>query len=161
MIEKEDLIKLIIPAKPEYVSIARLACSGAAGRMGYSFDDIEDIKVAVSEACTNVVKHAYKQRPSAGTIELNIECANNSLTIIVIDNGASFNAEEVLNDLKPIDPTMSLDEVGEGGLGLFLINTLMDEVTISSDFGVIVKMAKFLKRDGVEQSANKVSTATE
>lgn len=155
-----DVIKLTIPAKPEYVSIARLASSGAACRMGYSFDDIEDIKIAVSEACTNAVSHAYKHQ-SLGSIQIMIECRKHSLSITVIDTGTSFNLQKVLGELKPLDTSISLSQVSEGGLGLFLIDSLMDEVTISGERGVVVKMIKFLKRDGVERSADKVSTATD
>ncbi|MDD9150764.1 anti-sigma B factor RsbW [Sporolactobacillus sp. CQH2019] len=155
-----DIIKLTIPAKPEYVCIARLASSGAAYRLGYPFDDIEDIKIAVSEACTNVVNHAYKHC-AAGNIRIMIECRKHSLSITVIDTGNSFNLQKVLKGLRPLDASMSLNQVNEGGMGLFLIDSLMDEVTISSEFGVVVKMIKFLKRDGVERSADKVSTATE
>lgn len=155
-----DVIKLTIPAKPMYVSIARLASSGAACRMGYSFDDIEDIKIAVSEACTNAASHAYKHH-DLGNIDIMIECREQSLSITVMDSGDSFNLQKVLGKLKPLDASMSLNQVGEGGLGLFLIDSLMDEVTISNDCGVAVKMIKFLKRDGVERSADKVSTATD
>jgi serine/threonine-protein kinase RsbW len=157
MTETKDVIRLTLPAKPEFVSIARLASSGAASRMGYSFDAIEDIKVAVSEACTNAVSHGYKQMET-GQIKIVMECDENALTITVIHNGESFDAGEALQKLKPIDPYADLDEVNEGGLGLFLINALMDQVTISTECGVAVRMIKFLSRDGVECIANKVST---
>jgi serine/threonine-protein kinase RsbW len=52
-----DLVNLVIPAKTDFVGIARLAVSGIANRMGFSYDDIEDLKLAVSEACTNAVVH--------------------------------------------------------------------------------------------------------
>lgn len=152
-----NVINLTIPAKPEYVGIARLTSSGVANRMGYSYDDIEDIKIAVSEACTNAVNHAYKKH-GEGVIDLRIECSQNWMSIMVIDKGESFNYEEIVGKLKPLDPTVSLNQVNEGGLGLFLINTLMDEVTINSDHGVVVKMIKLLNRDEVDHYANKVST---
>ncbi|HZH58930.1 MAG TPA: ATP-binding protein, partial [Metabacillus sp.] len=56
-----DYIEMKVPAKPEYVGIIRLTLSGIASRMGYSYDDIEDLKIATSEACTNAVQHAYKK----------------------------------------------------------------------------------------------------
>ena len=50
-----------IPAKAEYVAIIRLTMAGVANRMGFAYDDIEDMKIAISEACTNIVQHAYKE----------------------------------------------------------------------------------------------------
>ncbi|MDN3956963.1 anti-sigma B factor RsbW [Sporolactobacillus laevolacticus] len=157
MTETNDVIRLTIPAKPEFVSIARLASSGAASRMGYSFDAIEDIKVAVSEACTNAVSHGYKQMGN-GQIGIVMECGSGAMTITVTHNGESFDASRVLQELKPLDPSTDLDEVSEGGLGLFLINALMDHVTISTEYGVAVRMIKFLNRDGVGHIVDKVST---
>ncbi|MCQ2011036.1 anti-sigma B factor RsbW [Sporolactobacillus sp. STSJ-5] len=157
MTETSDVIRLSIPAKPEFVGIARLACSGAASRMGYSFDAVEDIKVAVSEACTNAVSHGYKQN-GIGQIQVIMECGKEALTLTVLHNGESFDASEALQKLRPIDPSADLDDVNEGGLGLFLINALMDQVTISTECGVAVRMVKYVTRDGVERIANKVST---
>ncbi|TCP23831.1 serine/threonine-protein kinase RsbW [Scopulibacillus darangshiensis] len=160
MIQSADTIELTIPAKPEYVGIVRLTTSGVANRMGYSYDDIEDIKIAVSEACTNAVKHAYKDVEN-GQIAIRIECHTDRIEIMVIDKGASFDYQQVVGKLKPLDPNMSLDQVNEGGLGLFLIDTLMDDITISSESGIVVMMTKFLNRDGVDSFADKVSTSTE
>ncbi|BBO00063.1 anti-sigma B factor RsbW [Sporolactobacillus terrae] len=157
MNEVNDVIQLSLPAKPEFVSIARLASSGAASRMGFSFDAIEDIKVAVSEACTNAVNHGYKE-DEVGQIRMVMDCDVQSITITVMHDGESFNANEALKKLHPIDTTVDLEEVNEGGLGLFLINTLMDRVSISTESGVAVRMTKLLTRDGVEQIADKVST---
>nr|WP_309147190.1 anti-sigma B factor RsbW [Terrilactibacillus laevilacticus] len=155
-----ETVSLKIPAKSEFVGVARLTVSGIANRMGFNYDDIEDIKIAVSEACTNVVNHAYKN-VDEGQIEINLNCSETSLTITVIDQGNCFEVDKVLNELKPIDVTMSLNQINEGGLGLFLINTLMDEVNISSGSGIIVKMSKLLNRDEVDMNANRVSTTTE
>ncbi|GAY77068.1 anti-sigma B factor RsbW [Sporolactobacillus inulinus] len=157
MTEMNDVIQLTLPAKPEFVSIARLTSSGAASRLGFSFDAIEDIKVAVSEACTNAVNHGYKEN-EVGQIRMVMDCDVQAITITVMHDGESFNADEALKKLHPIDTTLHLEEVNEGGLGLFLIDTLMDRVSISTESGVAVRMTKFLTRDGVEQIADKVST---
>ena len=53
-----ETIKMEISSNPEYVSIIRLTTSGIANKIGFSIDDIEDMKVAVSEACTNAIKHS-------------------------------------------------------------------------------------------------------
>ena len=56
-----DYIEMKIPAKPDYLSVIRLTLSGIASRMGYTFEVIEDLKIAVSEACTNAIQHAYSE----------------------------------------------------------------------------------------------------
>lgn len=160
MNHKPDAVDLIIPAKPEYVGIVRLTTSGVANRMGYSYDDIEDIKIAVSEACTNAVNHAYKGEES-GTVSIKITSFNDRLEIMVIDKGKSFNYEQTVKTLKPLNADANLEQVNEGGLGLFLIDTLMDKVTVNNDSGVVVLMTKFLNRDEVDADASKVSTSTD
>lgn len=61
MNEPFDYIEVKIPAKPEFVGVIRLTLSGIASRMGFAYEEIEDLKIATSEACTNAVQHAYKQ----------------------------------------------------------------------------------------------------
>lgn len=155
-----DYVDLVIPAKPEYVGIVRLTTSGVANRMGYSYDDIEDIKIAVSEACTNAVNHAYKGRED-GKVSIKISSFSDRLEIMVVDQGKSFDYENTVKKLKPLNADVDLEHVNEGGLGLFLIDTLMDKVTVNNDSGVVVMMTKFLNRDEVDASAGKVSTTTE
>ena len=68
-------VKLTVPAVSDYIAVVRLAIAGVAARMNFSVDEIEDIKVAVSEACTNVVRHAYQSGThSKITGEIEIEC---------------------------------------------------------------------------------------
>ena len=56
-----DYIEIRVPAKAQYVGVARLAISGLASRLGFTYDEIEDLKIASSEAITNAVQHAYKE----------------------------------------------------------------------------------------------------
>lgn len=157
MTEALDRIELKIPAKPEFIGIARLTTSGIANRMGYSYDDIEDIKIAVSEACTNAVNHAYKESEQ-GTVNVILNIYDDRIEILVVDQGQSFDYEHVIRNLEPINAEKAIEHMNEGGLGLFLIETLMDEVTISGHSGIIVKMTKFLRKDEVLRDANKVSS---
>jgi serine/threonine-protein kinase RsbW len=143
-----DLVYLTIPAKPDYVGIARLAVSGIANRMGFSYDDIEDLKLAVSEACTNAVDHAYCG--GEGEIEVSCNIFSNRLEIEVIDRGTSFDVQEVEKRTGPIQMERSMNALRERGCGLYLMKTLMDEVEIKGDNGVIVTMTKFIRKDVVE-----------
>ena len=56
-----DYVEIRVPAKPQYVGVARLTISGLASRIGCTYDDIEDLKIASSEAITNAVQHAYSE----------------------------------------------------------------------------------------------------
>ena len=123
-----DHIEMQVPAKPEYIGVIRLTLSGIANRLGFSYDDIEDMKIAVAEACTNVVNHAYK---GEGTMNVSYQIyENEKLEIIVSDKGQSFDVNGVREKLGPVDAKKPVEQLKEGGLGLYLINTLMDKVEI-------------------------------
>ncbi|MGG1679214.1 anti-sigma B factor RsbW [Neobacillus sp. NRS-1170] len=147
-----DYIEMKIPAKPEYVGIIRLTTSGIASRMGYGYEEIEDVKIAISEACTNAVQHAYKQ-DEGGEIVIGFGIYENKLEIVIADNGKSFNFEQTKSQLGPYDASSSIDQLSEGGLGLYLMETLMDEVRVSVHSGVTVFMAKYLSGERVNHDA--------
>ncbi|MDY2737617.1 MAG: ATP-binding protein [Intestinibacter sp.] len=131
-----EIIKMEIASNPQYVSVVRLTTSGIANKMGFCLDDIEDIKVAVSEACTNAIKHS-----SDNKFYVEYTIFENGLTIEIIDNGKGYNVDSVD---KP-----NLNEPKESGLGLFIIESLMDDVMIKSDVdsGTTIKMTKYLGVD--------------
>lgn len=154
----QDFVELKIPAKPEYVGVVRLLLSGVASRLGFSVEDIEDIKLAVAEACTNAALHAYKG--TEGKIFIGCTCFEDRLEIMVMDHGQSFDVEKIRRNLKPIDHHATIDSISEGGLGLFLIETLMDEVQITSDGGVVISMTKYNRRGGVESDEPSFKTTS-
>lgn len=131
-----ETIKMEIPANPDYVSIIRLTTSGIANKIGFSIDDIEDMKVAVSEACTNAIKHS-----NDNNVQVIYNIIENGIEIEIKDNGKGY-------DIGAIE-TPDLANPKESGLGLFIIQTLMDEVTIESkgNQGTIIKMTKYLGVD--------------
>lgn len=146
MMDNFDFIQMKVPAKPEYVGVIRLTISGIASRMGFNYEDIEDLKVAVSEAATNVVSHAYETNES-GELTLGYGVHDDRLEVMVSDQGESFNYEEVKERIGPVTETEKvspIEEIREGGFGLFLINTLMDKVQINNKYGVVVFMTKYL-----------------
>jgi len=147
-----------VPAKPEYVGVVRLTVSGIANRLGYAYDDIEDIKIAIAEACTNVVDHAYE---TEGMIYISFRISPESLEVMVADNGQSFNMDNMNGKFAPLDTTKPISELKEGGLGLFLINTLMDKVQFNNDSGVVLVMTKFLQRNGVAEHVNERNESTQ
>jgi serine/threonine-protein kinase RsbW len=152
-----DFIEMKIPSKPEYVSVVRLTLSGIASRMGYSYEDIEDLKIATSEAITNAVHHAYNEN-EGGEITIGFGLFNDHLQIMVSDSGRSFNLDKMKEDLGPYTSTTIVDEMNEGGLGLYLIETLMDDVEINNQSGVSVLMKKYLQRERVGSDEESIAT---
>ena len=132
-----DLISMNMSVNPDFVSVIRLTLSGVASRIGFSLDDIEDMKVCVSEACTNAIKHSKKDE-----FQVKFYVCPDRLTIEVLDDGIGYDVDSLASpDLK--NPKTS-------GLGIFIIKTLMDEVEIKScdKCGTIIKMTKLV---GVEE----------
>ncbi len=150
---KGDIIDLTIPACAEYIGVVRLLVSGVANRLGFSYDDIEDIKLAVAEACTNAVLHAYPQGEE-GDVRIRCLVFPDRLQILVADKGTSFDVDRVKTTLGPIDGTVDIAHQMEGGLGLYLIHTLMDEVDISGGEGIVVAMTKYVRWDEVADSVD-------
>lgn len=156
MVAKRDLIEMRLPASAEYVSLIRLTLSGVFTRAGASYDDIEDAKIAVSEAVTNAVKHAYKGSDDVGSINLCFEIFPDKIKIIISDQGESFDYEEAKAQLGPYQYNENIDFLREGGLGLFLIESLMDEVTVDKTTGVTISMIKFIKKERVQNNDERV-----
>ena len=156
MNETYEYIEMKIPAKPEFIGVMRLTLSGIASRMGFSYDSIEDLKIATSEACTNAVQHAYKGNHD-GEVVIGFGLYEDRLEVMVVDNGDSCDFEEVRQGLGPYERDQSVEFLREGGLGLYLIETLMDEVKIHQNEGVTVFMTKFLEGEQVESDAETIS----
>ena len=137
--ESRNSVFINIPSLSEYVGVVRLAVSGVATRMNFSIEEIEDIKIAVSEACTNAVQYAYED-PSQGKIDVTCNIYEDKLEIIVEDFGKGFVPE---NKKKAV---ISENKLGLG-LGITFIKSLMDESKIDSvkNQGTRVIMIKKLK----------------
>lgn len=155
MTDYEELIEMKVPAKPEYVGVVRLTASGVANRVGYTYDEIEDIKVAIAEACTNVVEHAYDDE---GLISLRFRVHDQFVEFKIADDGKKVDVEELKKYRGPIKPDEPIQNLNEGGLGLFLIETLMDNVEIKKDKGVTIIMTKYFQKDGVAHGTNGIET---
>ena len=132
--ERTDVVELRVPCKAEWVALVRLSVAAVASRLNFSIDEIEDIKLAVAEACTNAIQHA---RDSA-FIEIRCEAADGGLRIGVRDHGRGTKADQIRS--------RDLDEERVGGLGVFLIRSLMDDVQydVQPDAGTHLVMVKRL-----------------
>jgi len=133
-------IRLTIPAQAEYMDVARLTLFGVASQAGFSYEEIEDMKVAVSEACTNAVLHAYDDQ-SSGQIDLTFQLEQDSLHITIKDYGDSFMPNPH-NSPPPSLQNKPLEEIVPGGLGLYMMQALMDRVEVRTDFGTEIILMK-------------------
>ncbi|MBU5468546.1 anti-sigma B factor RsbW [Virgibacillus sp. MSJ-26] len=147
--ETFDFIEMKVPAKPEYVGVVRLSVSGIANRMGFNYEEIEDLKVAVAEAVTNAVEHAYNS-DEVGEVTIGLGVYEERLEVMVADRGGSFDLKDIKDKIGPYHADESVESLQEGGLGLFLINALMDKVEINNEYGVIVLMTKYLHEAEVD-----------
>ncbi|WP_332646312.1 anti-sigma B factor RsbW [Lysinibacillus sp. 54212] len=152
-----DYVEIRIPAKPQYVSVIRLTISGLAIRVGFSYDEIEDLKIATGEAVTNVVHHAYNEHEDG---EIVIGCAlfESKIEIMVADYGNSFDFKEIKSKIGPYKEDENVAMLREGGLGLYLMDTLMDEVKLNNEGGVTVFMTKYVTREQVEKNVERITT---
>ena len=128
-------VRLTMPARAEGVSVVRQALSGVADVLDFDDAVVADMKMAVTEACTNVVVHAYEQEE--GMLEVDMVTAEDALTIAVRDHGAG------------IHPRSSTRRTPALGLGLPLIAALSDafELRGSSGEGTEVRMTFAYDRD--------------
>ena len=133
--------QLKIPSQSDNLSIIRDVVAKVASRVGFDTDEASKIELAVDEACTNVIKHAYANN-SNQMIEVSIKIDQKKLIIIVADKGKGFNPDEI----KLPDLNKSIKEGRKGGLGLCLIKTLMDKVEFEIKPGLKnqVKMIKYI-----------------
>ncbi len=132
---------LKIPSKVDNLEIIRDFISGVANKVGFDSDEANKIELAVDEACTNVIEHAY-QNDDSRNIDIAIKLECQKFTIVVTDRGRSFSFNQV--DMPNMDSYLA--ELRVGGLGIYLMKTLMDEVDYQSkpNGSNEVRMVKYL-----------------
>jgi serine/threonine-protein kinase RsbW len=119
--DRPHAVRLTIPAKAEYITLGRLALTGIT-RLRRDFPDevLGDLKLALTEACTNSVRHAYAD--GGGSVEILYELYPDRLAVVVTDQGEGFTRGETGGEDG---------ELSEGGLGIAIIEALSDELEIS------------------------------
>ena len=130
-------VRLTIPARPEYITLGRLALTAIAGVHPVSDETLHDLKLALTEACTNSVKHAYAEG-GEGIVDIVYELQPDRLAVEVGDAGAGFEPEHADGS--------NGDELSEGGLGIEIIRAVTDEVEIEprEGGGSRLRFVKFL-----------------
>lgn len=132
-----EAVRLRFPARAEYLLLARLAVAGIGHRMALGRRDIADLKLAVTEACSNVVRHAYASGPP-GEIELEVVFDDARVELVVEDCGIGIEL-----------PLPGAEPSEHGGMGLPLIRAVVDELEIrprTTGTGTVVHMTKHASR---------------
>jgi serine/threonine-protein kinase RsbW len=127
-------LRLTFPAKPEYITLGRLALTGLARLRPLSEETLGDLKLALTEACTNCVRHAYPERP--GTVEITYELQVDRLAVEIVDDGLGFDYS---------NGDGSEDDLVEGGLGIAIIRALADEFELGVREGRPGSRLRFVK----------------
>ena len=113
----DHIVRLRIPAKAEYITLGRLALTGLSRLQELPEEALADMKLALTEACSNSVRHAYRDGRE-GTVEIVYELDADRLAIEVMDDGPGFDYVESEGEDR---------ELTEGGLGIAIIRSLSDE----------------------------------
>lgn len=119
VIRGTEPIKLTVPSRAEYVLLARLVVAQVGQVAGFGADDVYDLKLAVTEAVTNVIRHARVEE-----YEVHYRAAEGVVEITVADRGGGFDEADLARNPD-----------GKGGFGLTVIRNLVDEVTIERGEG--------------------------
>lgn len=120
--EKKHISKRILSRTESLVEVRKFV-DGAARKFGFPEEDIANIILAVDEACTNIIKHAYQYAVDQ-EIEIIIFPSTRSFEIRIYDNGKSFDPSLI----RPPELKDHLGHKRRGGLGVYLMKRLMDKV---------------------------------
>jgi serine/threonine-protein kinase RsbW len=123
-VDTANIIRLTIPAKPEYITLCRLALTGLARVRSFPDEVVADMKLALTEACSNSVRHAYDE--TVGSVEISYELQADRLIVEVCDDGSGFDV--MTNGDEE-------DSLTEGGLGIAIIRSIADELDIERRAG--------------------------
>ena len=117
-----DRLTFSIPGKPEYVQMVRLAIGSVAGKADFDVDKIDDIEVAVSEACKLIACHGHSGWGEKYDVEVVI--GENRIEIVVTDSCGTHEIEKTCTQCARCPE--------DGNLSVFVMNSLMDEIEMTS-----------------------------
>jgi serine/threonine-protein kinase RsbW len=134
--ERGGIVALTVPARAEFIALGRLALTGLARTRALCAEIVADLKLALTEACSNSVRHAYDEGRE-GVVEILYELSDDRIAIQVTDDGSGFDPE-ILGRAQ--------EELDEGGLGIAIIRALTDELEIGArpEGGSRLRFTKYL-----------------
>jgi serine/threonine-protein kinase RsbW len=144
---------LKLPSQTDNLELIRNFVSAVARKVGFKDDDVSKIELSVDEACTNVIEHAH-HRDARQDLDVAIKIDIEKFMIVVTDRGKGFR----FKDVKAPDMNTYLAELRVGGLGIYLMKTLMDEVEYHSSPGRKneVRMVKYLLKHDDSRKGKRV-----
>ena len=116
-------VQLRIPARAEYITLSRLALTGLARVRPIPEETLADLKLAITEACSNSVRHAYDG--GDGVVEIVYRLEEDRIEIEVADDGTGF-------DHTGTGVPAGESDLSEGGLGIAIIRSIADELEIGT-----------------------------
>ena len=134
-----NIMEVKFSAKSEYESLARVIVASFAAKLDPTLDELADIKTAVSEAVTNSIIHGYDEDDSK-FVYLRCEINENTIKVVVEDRGHGI--EDISMAMQPL--YTSKPELERSGMGFTVMESFMDDITVSSikDEGTKVVMTK-------------------
>jgi serine/threonine-protein kinase RsbW len=139
----EATVRLSFPAKADYLLLARLALGGVVRDTSIGPELLADLKLAVTEACGNAVRHAYGD--GDGSVDVHFVVRDDRLDMVVEDQGSGI-ALPLLEQFLLAEPRVETEPM-EGGMGLSIIRAIVDELDVRSGGdgrGTVVHMTKYL-----------------
>jgi serine/threonine-protein kinase RsbW len=149
---RADKVTLTVPCLAAYVGVARLATLGVANRISFTYDEVEDVRLAVGEACTHSVERASEYF-GRSLQDGETQPAPTALTITCIVDGSTLTIEVAdqipASEHDNSDNATGLDGIDYQKLGTVLMEILVDEVTIdATSSGTTVKLIKTASQVG-------------
>jgi serine/threonine-protein kinase RsbW len=142
----QSVLRLTVPARPEYLVLGRLVLTGISRSYPIEPDALGDLKLALTEACSNSMRHAYEQ--AEGVVDIRYDVGDGYVAVEVTDDGPGFE--------ETAAPTDGMVELDEGGLGLAIIRAVSDGVELGKRDDGSGSRLRFFKRVGrTRQSAGR------
>jgi serine/threonine-protein kinase RsbW len=130
-------VRLEFPARAEYLILARLAVAGVSRAVDIDEETLADLKLAVTEACGNAVRHAYAT-DQVGSVRVVLDVSADAIGVVVEDDGTGAGFGEELG--------WPADELPEGGMGIAIIRAIADDVSVTRGAGGKGTTVRFTKR---------------
>jgi len=133
-----DRVRLVIPSHPKFLCLVRDLTVRMGRITNVTEEEIEDLKLAVDEACSNVIRHAYKG-DTTKRIVVQFKTGPGGLEVIIEDNGLKADPSVIRG--------RDLDDVKPGGLGVHFIRRTFDRVEFDpkKQLGNRLRLTKYLK----------------
>ena len=146
----KNRIEMTIPADVRYLELAAGCIRKMAALAGFRDEEIANIELAVDEGCTNVVMHAF-EKDNAQSYRVICFFDTQTFTVELLDHGKSFHADTVPEP----DVHAGIEERKTGGLGIYLIRKIMDDVRYSRTPDGLNRLVMIKNRSGSQTSHRK------